>query len=140
MPEAYSPNYEKWKKEFENFNIDEDTILIGYSCGGGFLVKYLSENKINIAKLILVAPWLDLERKKTTDFFDFNIDPEICNRIKEIHLFISSDDDKDILDSVEIIKNNVSKIELHQFSNLGHFCFSDMKTDKLPKLLDTILK
>ncbi len=139
MPDAYLPNYKKWKKEFERFKINENTILIGHSCGGGFLVRWLSENKININKLILVAPWLDPKREKTTDFFDFNIDLNIINRIKEIHLLVSTDDDKDILESVEILKNNISKIKLHQFSNLGHFCFSDMKTDRFPELLDLIL-
>lgn len=140
MPDAYLPDYEKWKKEFERFDINEETILIGHSCGGGFLIRYLSENKININKLILVAPWLDPEREKTTDFFDFSLDPKIINRIKEIHLLVSSDDDKDILNSVGIIKNNISKIKFHQFSDLGHFTFSDMRTDKFPELLSIILE
>lgn len=140
MPNAYLPDYEKWKNEFERFNVNGNSILIGHSCGGGFLIRYLSENKVSIDKLVLVAPWLDPAREKTTDFFDFTIDFNIVNRIKEIHLLISSDDDKDILDSVEIIKNNISDIKIHQFSDLGHFCYSDMKTDKFPELLSLILK
>jgi len=94
---------------------------------------------VSIDKLVLVAPWLDPAREKTIDFFDFTIDPSIADRVKEVHLLVSSDDDKDILDSVEIIKNNISEIKIHQFSDLGHFCYSDMKTDKFPELLDLIL-
>jgi len=139
MPDAYLPDYKKWKSEFERFNINKNSILIGHSCGGGFLIRWLSENKININKLILVAPWLDPKREKTKDFFNFSIDSSITKKIKEIHLLISSDDDKDILDSVEIIKNNIEEIKLHQFFNLGHFCFNDMKTDKFPELLNLIL-
>jgi len=139
MPDAYLPNYEKWKNELERFDINKETVLIGYSCGGGFLIRWLSENKVNIKKLILVAPWLDPEKEETTDFFDFNIDSNIASRIEEIHLLISTDDDKDILDSVKILKNNISEIKLHQFANLGHFCFNDMNTDKFPELLNLII-
>lgn len=39
MPGFYEPNYEKWKEMLENFKPDEDTVLVGHSCGGGFLVK-----------------------------------------------------------------------------------------------------
>ena len=59
MPEAHKPDYDKWKKEFEKFDVNSETILVGHSCGGGFLIRWLSENKIKIKKLILVAPWLD---------------------------------------------------------------------------------
>jgi len=40
IPDAYEPNYEKWKSMFERFDINEDTLLIGHSCGGGFLVRW----------------------------------------------------------------------------------------------------
>lgn len=138
MPEAYKPNYAKWKKEFERFDINEETILVGHSCGGGFLVRWLSENKVTIKKLILVAPWLDPNRTKTTDFFDFEIDKNINARIGKIHLFISEDDDKDILKSADIIKNEIPEIVNHIFIDKGHFCFGDMKTDKFPELLEAI--
>ena len=64
LPEPYEPNYEKWRSVFEQFHIDEETNLIGHSCGGGFLVRWLSENKIKVGKVALVAPWLDPERER----------------------------------------------------------------------------
>lgn len=140
MPDAYKPDYEKSKKEFEKFSVDEETTLIGHSCGGGFLIRWLSENKVKISKLILVAPWLDPRREKTTDFFEFLIDPEIINRINNIHILISSDDDNDIQESVNTIKNQLSGITYHEFSNMGHFTFGIMKTEKFPELLELILK
>lgn len=140
MPEAYMPDYEKWVSEFKKFEINQDSILIGHSCGAGFLLRYLSENNISINKLILVAPWLDPEREKTTDFFNFDINQDLLKRIKEIHLLYSLDDDNDILDSVKIIENNLKNIEIHKFSNHGHFTFGHMKTDKFPELLDIIKK
>ncbi|MCL5783915.1 MAG: alpha/beta hydrolase [Patescibacteria group bacterium] len=139
MPEAYQPNYESWKKEFERFNVNEETILVGHSCGGGFLVRWLTENKVQIKKLILVAPWLDPGRRKTTNFFDFSIDPNIEDRVEEVHIFVSQDDEQDILESVKIIKEVLPAIQEYNFKNMGHFTFEDMKTDKFPELLEAIL-
>lgn len=61
LPEPYEPVYEKWCSIFDQFKIDEETILIGHSCGAGFLVRWLSEHKVNVSKVILVAPFLDPE-------------------------------------------------------------------------------
>ncbi len=140
MPDAYAPEYLKWKKEFERFDINENTILVGYSCGGGFLIRWLSENKIKINKLILVAPWVDPERSQTTDFFKFEIDSDLQRRVKEMHLLVSSDDDKDVHDSVDLITKGLPEVEVHKFENMGHFTFDQMKTEGFPELLNIILK
>ncbi len=66
----------------------------------------------------MVAPWLDPEREKTIDFFDFKIDKDLLKRVEDIHLFISTDDDKDILESESIIQENISNIKINEFSNL----------------------
>ena len=75
MSEPYEPNYEKWKSVFEQFHIDENTTLIGHSCGGGFLVRWLSEHPTEqVGKVVLVAPWMDPEheeREQVTNFFDY---------------------------------------------------------------------
>lgn len=140
MPEAYSPDYEKWRREFEKFDVGSETILIGHSCGAGFLVRWLSENKVKIKKLILVAPWLDPEKEKAEAFFNFEISKDISDNSEEVHILVSTDDDNDILESVNIIKNNIPKIRLHEFSNLRHFTYKHMKTDKFPELLEYILE
>jgi hypothetical protein len=140
MPNAYSPDYEKWGREFEKLDVNNETVLIGHSCGAGFLIRWLSENKVKIKKLILVAPWLDPRRRKTTSFFDFKINQDIKERIGKIHLLVSKDDKADILESVDIIKNSISGIIYHEFTNQGHFCLSHMKTDKFPELLGYILE
>ena len=102
--------------------------------------KFYCYDQSTINKLILVAPWLDPGREKTTDFFDFDINQGISKRIKEIHLLYSLDDDNDILKSVKIIENNLKNMKIHKFSNYGHFTFGHMKTDKFPELLDIIKK
>lgn len=138
MPEAVFPDYEKWRKEFERFDVDADTFLIGHSCGGGFLVRWLSANKTKPFKLILVAPWLDPERKKTADFFDFAIDKNLSERTR-IHIFLSEDDGKDILKSAEMIQKDIPGIAVHRFKNRGHFTYDDMKTHNFPEILKVIL-
>lgn len=61
MPDAYEPDYDKWLNVFNQFKIDQNTVLIGHSCGAGFLIRWLSENNIQVGKVILVAPWMDAE-------------------------------------------------------------------------------
>jgi len=141
MPEPYKPDYEKWQREFERFDVNENTTLVGHSCGGGFLIRWLSENKIKIDKLFLVAPWFDPKRRETKSFFDFEIDPEIENRINRIEIFISENEViEGVEESVEIIKNKFAKARIHQFKNKGHFTFEEMKTDKFPELIEVILE
>lgn len=138
IPDAYDPDYKKWKKELEKFEINSETVLIGHSCGGGFMVRWLTENKLNINKLILVAPWLDPKREKTTDFFDFQIDSNVQERVGELYVFVSLDDEQDILDSVEIIKKAFPGATLHKFTNKGHFTSEEMPTNQFPELLEVI--
>src|ERR1700752_556599 len=45
MPMPYQPDYKTWKAKFEQYSVDSDTMLVRHSCGGGFLVRWLSENK-----------------------------------------------------------------------------------------------
>jgi predicted alpha/beta hydrolase family esterase len=140
MPEAYKPDYEKWKKEFERYTITKESILVGHSCGGGFLVRWLSENKVNVNKLILVAPWMDPDRKETTDFFEFAIDQSISKRITSIYLFVSSDDTTNgVKESVKIIVNKIPSIDQQKFTDRGHFIFQEMRKHEFPELLKVIL-
>lgn len=135
MPDAFMPDYNKWKKEFERFDVNENTVLVGHSCGGGFLLRWLTENKVKIDKLILVAPWLDPNRSKTTDYFDFEIDQNLNSRVNKIHIFVSENDDGDVLRSVEMIEKSLLGAELHKYKDMGHFTFGAMKTVEFPDLL-----
>ncbi len=140
LPEPYEPVYEKWLDIFEQFHIDENTILVGHSCGAGFLVRWLSENKMKVGKVALVAPFLDPNRDEVkSDFFHFDIDPLLIDRTDGFKIFYSKDDDKEILTSVEQIKNSIPNIQIEEIAGKGHFTFKDMKTDKFPELLAWLL-
>ncbi len=141
MPHAYNPQYDIWKREFERFDILPETILVGHSCGGGFLVRWLSENpEAMVGRVVLVAPWLDTDKELETSFFDFEIDPKIIERTKGIIIFHSDNDDKSINESVEKIMDNVPGIELKVFPGYEHFVAENLRIKGFPELLEEVLK
>jgi hypothetical protein len=139
MPDAYEPNYEKWKKTFEKSEINEDTTLVGHSCGGGFLVRWLSENDIKVGKVVLVAPWLDPEHLIDKKFFEFDIDENLVSRTQGLVVMYSTDDDSDVLKTVQILKSKLKGAELQEFNGKGHFVTDDMKTEEFPELLQNLI-
>lgn len=140
IPHAYNPNYSVWQKEFERFDITNKTILVGHSCGGGFLVRWLSEHKdVVVGKVVLVAPWIDPFREDTTDFFEFEIDPNLADRIDQLWIFNSDTDSKGVHTSVDTIRSTIKNIRYKEFNEYGHFTLHSMKTDQFPELLDILI-
>lgn len=139
MPDAYEPDYQKWLSVFGNFKIDENTILVGHSCGAGFLIRFLSENDTKVGSVFLVAPWLDTDRTLNTNFFNFEIDDNVADKTKGINLIYSADDYADVISSVSKIVEKVGGVNVIKFENKKHFTVEDMKTKKFPELLDLIL-
>lgn len=141
MPDPCTPDYEKWKKVFDQFKIDENTILIGHSCGGGFIVKWLSENNIKVDKVYLVAPWINTKREFDVPMFDnLQIDESLTTKTKSLNIFCSTNDFDYINNSVDILKSKIKNITIREFKDYGHFTFDDMKTVEFPELLEEILK
>ncbi|MDQ5883213.1 MAG: serine hydrolase [Patescibacteria group bacterium] len=140
MPVPYNPVYESWKEVFEKSDINEETILVGHSCGGGFLVRWLSENKVKVGKVVLVAPWLDPEKYLNTGMFDFEIDPAFPNRSTKVIVMYSTDDEEYILDTIKILKEKTNGIDFHEFQDKGHFCIEDLESEEFPELLNLILE
>lgn len=140
MPVPYRPDYNAWKQVFEQFNLNEDSILIGHSCGGGFLVRWLSENNVKVGKVILVAPWINPHADEPEpDFFDFQVDSNLKNKTQELHLFISSDDEQDELDTANMLEEKIQGIQFHRFKDRGHFCVGfNLKTEEFPELLEVL--
>ena len=137
LPNPFEPEYVSWKKIFELFPVTSETILIGHSCGAGFLVRWLSENKIRFGKVILVAPWIDLNKELANGFFEFEIDSEMANRSESMHVIFSNDDDDEIISSVEKLKE-IKNMQVHEFEKMGHFTSGSMGTNEFPALLDII--
>jgi predicted alpha/beta hydrolase family esterase len=143
MPKGYYPEYDIWKKELERFEINTNTMLIGHSCGGGFLVRWLSENpEQKVGKVILVAPWQGI-RFNDEPFDDtfFELEPErtIAQQTKGLYIFNSTDDMQEVRDSVKIIRDAVDDIQYREFNNKGHFTKSSLGTEEFPELLEELL-
>jgi predicted alpha/beta hydrolase family esterase len=133
FPRSYDPIYEDWVKTLEQLEINEQTILVGHSAGGGFLLRYLSEHPdIKVAKVVLIAPWLDPSKELSTNFFNFSFDENLANRFP-LHIFVSSDDFDDIQTSFSLIKSKLAKAIYHEFTDKEHFCFTEF-----PELLELL--
>ena len=138
MPQPHQPNYELWRQEFERYTLNEQSLLVGHSCGGGFLLRWLSENPIKVARTILVAPWLDPQQRKDPDFFDFKLESALAERTN-LHIFSSTNDAEDIDISISMIKAACPATQHSIFEGYGHFCLADLRSERFPELLATLL-
>jgi predicted alpha/beta hydrolase family esterase len=141
MPDGYYPKYDVWKRELERYDITNQTILVGHSCGGGFLVRWLSESNTKVGKVVLVAPWLGLdtgEEPFDKSFFEFEIDPNIAEKTASLTTLISDDDHKSVLDSVKILRDKLVGAKFREFKNKGHFTLSSLGGPEFPELLEEI--
>ncbi len=139
MPVAYRPDYGLWSAEFEKQEIGERSLLVGHSCGGGFLVRWLSEHKRVIARVVLVAPWMDPGRTHCAPgFFDFTIDPELGSRC-DLHVVYSDNDSEEVNYSVGEILRVIPKCKKHLMPGRGHFCTSDLGSEKFLELSNILV-
>ena len=128
--------YEEWEKIMDRQEIGPDTVLVGHSAGGGFLLKYLSRHpKLRVKQLVLVAPWLDAEGFQPNGFYkDIKLgDNIVAQAAKGIDLLISDDDAPYIKSSFDKIIENMPNIHVHKFSNRGHFV-----EPELPEIMQII--
>ncbi len=140
MPGFYKPDYKKWAEMLERFSPDENTMLVGHSCGGGFLVRWLSEHPQRVGRVVLVAPWLDPKKVIDPNFFDFTIDSDIASRTNGLYVLYSTDDDPQVLTSIATLKAILQNGVFQEFTNKGHFVLNSLKTEKFPELLSLLVK
>ncbi|MCD6528218.1 alpha/beta hydrolase [bacterium] len=141
MPSPWYPDYEKFKGEFEKYTVDENTILIGHSCGCAFLVRWLGETKKKIFKLILVAPWKipDKDDEYRKKFYIYSIDKTIKKRVKEIVMFTADNEEEDGKKSLEIFHKALDG-EIIELKGRGHYTLNDMGTEEFPELIEVVLR
>lgn len=133
MPMCDNADYEIWKiifqKYLEKLN-DKEIILIGYSLGTIFLIKYLLENNFpkKIKQLHLVAPIVSNDFQKENDTedtgtFTFSISKlkDLENICGEIYVWHSKDDMICDFKNAEFIKQEIPNTKFKVFENRGHF-------------------
>lgn len=142
MPHPYKPNYKDWKDVLESYTINQNTILIGHSCGAWFILRYLSENNIKVGIVILVAPYISPENLDIAkNMFSWRtLKKDIYRQTQSIIIFSSDNDMQEIQDSVDIILQETEQINIKIFHNYGHFCLKDMQTREFPELKEYITK
>ncbi len=141
MPTPWEPDYQKFKAEFENYAVDKNTILIGHSCGGVFLVRWLGETKRKVLKLILVAPGKLISKKGNLkeSFRTYKIDETIKDRVKEIIMFTSNNESKIGKKSLEIFHEALGG-KIISLDNHGHYVMRDMGTEEFPELIEEVIR
>ncbi len=141
-PFPFRPRYDEWRKEFERFDITPETILVGHSCGGGFLLRYLSQHKdLKVGKVVLVAPWtnpLNYQGSDVADFFEFDLDVNFPSRTKGVTIFISNDDEPSVVKTVDDLKDKIKSIDFKDYQGKGHFTKGQYKID-FPEVLEAVL-
>ena len=141
MPNPWAPNYEAFKTEFEKYLVNENTVLIGHSCGCAFLVRWLGDSKKKIKKLILVAPWKipDGSDQARIDFYTYPIDDGIKTRVEGVVIFTSNNEEEDGKKSVKIFHDALGG-KIISLENHGHYTMGDMGTDTFPELLEEVVQ
>ena len=140
MPFAFAPEWNTWKTEFERFDVNEDTILVGHSNGAGFLVRWLSENKeTKINKLVLVAPSFNQNEHVHKNFFDFEIDSSLADRVNNTIILNGKKDNESVQEGVRKIMDTIESVELIEFPDNKHFVVADISVE-FTELLEQILK
>lgn len=143
VPHCYDLDYETWCKEFERYEITPDTTLIGHSCGGGFIVRWLGEHpEVKVDKVFLVAPGapaVDADWSRFS-FFDFTINPNLARQAQRITIFSSDNDSPGIMESVQKYRAEIKNVQYQEFKGYGHFTLKRMETDAFPELLEEIVK
>lgn len=98
MPDENDPDYEKYKAKIDEElkKINNKVVLVGHSLGGCFLLKYLSEEKINneIAGMFFIATpfWGD----GGWQFEGFSIENDFPSKLPEetpIYFYHSTNDE-----------------------------------------------
>lgn len=142
MPNKQNASYDEWsiwfERHFEYFR--DDVILVGWSLGGMFLAKYLSNNpfphKIKTLHL-LAAPCGEQVDPEGNDCGSFQFAKEelanLTAKIDTIEIWHSTDDFVVPYQQALEYKKHLNKANLHTFDDKNHFLVA-----QFPELLDNI--
>lgn len=140
MPKPWCPDYKAFKKKFEKYEVTDNSVLIGTSCGCAFLVRWLGETKRKVKKLILVAPWNipSGNDKYEKLFYEYPIDETIRSRVSKIIMFTSDNEKDDGKKSLKIFHDALGG-KIIELEGRGHYIMKHMGTEEFPELLEEVI-
>jgi len=143
MPIPWQPVYKDWKEEFEKLPVNGDSILVGHSAGGAFLVRWLGENDKKVKKLILVSPGKKIgdypNAEHNTELYDFEVNPKVKERAGEIMIFTSPEEPPHRQENVALYRELLGA-KVISLPGKGHYVYKDLGTNEFPELLEVILE
>lgn len=141
MPNSQNAKYEEWKIWFERHfeYLEGDVLLVGWSLGGMFLVKYLLEEEVSfpISGLILLAPPFEAIEGESEDCGDFVFDiddvHELAEKVSSIVMLHSKDDFVVPYEHVLKFKEALPGAEVVTFEDKNHFLI-----EEFPEIIEKI--
>lgn len=142
MPNSQNAKYEEWKIWFERYFefLHDDAILIGWSLGGMFLAKYLSEEKFPFkikAVYLLGAPSGEFTDESGNDCASFKFSMEnlanLTRQVEEVNVWHSEDDFVVPFGELELYKKSLPEAKVMTFSDKNHFLIPEF-----PELINSI--
>lgn len=142
MPNSQNAKYIEWKLWFERHfeYLDQDVILVGWSLGAYFFVKYLLEEDplpFSVKALVLLAGPFEADDFGGEDGGDFEFDtddvPELAEKVSKIIFMHSKDDPVVPFRHMEKYQEALPQAEYVVFEDKNHFLVPD-----LPELIQKI--
>ncbi|MCI8778575.1 MAG: serine hydrolase family protein [Bacilli bacterium] len=142
-PPVVPAKISEWFDVLNNYQINEDTIIIGHSLGGIFTLRVLETLNFTIKAAILVGTPIGIkpikyyERDLSFSGFEFNWS-KIKNVAKDFVVFQSDNDPYVALENGRELSNKLG-VTLYFIPNAGHFNAQAGYTE-FPELLQQIKK
>lgn len=139
MPNPNNAKYKEWKLFFDKVTslLKENPVLVGHSLGGVFLVRYISEDNLNLkvlASMLIGAPYSEKEMQEYSENF---IAPDNLERFraqnKNIFIYHSKDDPVVPYINFKKYQEAFPQAITRSFEDKDHF-----KQDKFPELVRDI--
>ena len=142
LPTPENQTYASWAKITKNIDINNDDIIVAWSTGAIFSIRYLYENNIKVKKLILISgfnnyignvPFVDNINK---DFFMKDV--KVAKDISDEIICIKSDDDPFI--SQQALNDFANELNAQTINILsgGHFNADSKYADKFEEIIKYI--
>jgi predicted alpha/beta hydrolase family esterase len=144
MPNKQNARYQEWALWFRRHLpfLRDGVVLVGWSLGGMFLAKFLSEHEIPVSVsslYLLAAPCGICDDEEGNDCGDFQFDPAILNnltnQVKKCEIWHSEDDFVVPFSHATTYKLALPQATVVTFTDKNHFLVPE-----LPELIKSITK